>query len=911
MAMDTKRVTIPVFAGGLSRQPSAARLPDQVEAASNVVCSVAVGTSKRAGTVFNRVVTGLTSGGNYRLHAIERDATEKYDIVYGVVSSNMTIRAFLDGNATAATVNITAAAQGYLNLGSATADDLRFITIADATYIVNTKATPTLVASDMYTVDRIVENYGELMSWRGTNGLRYQTRSADENASAGHWLYNDGGAAGVNAFCHANWTPFGNVLQVMPNGHYDNVNNVGVMSVYFKRMDLTANGAAFTLANMRLTLTGAFAGYEFVPGDMVRTSVGGVGVSWRVGSKIDANTLQLTTGHTADITVNVVNICQSGDVTINLAERALATMADVAREFERAFRTVSPNCCVSWVETDPQPFNTNYLYRAGHFRVTSPFRGTQANSIVLLHVSGFNWPGSPASGHMASIFLSGTQTTVAGTGTFAHALQTTEPTSRWTRVAPPGQSDAQFNLSTMPVKMTRTTLSPLVFDVAVGGWKPRMSGNSQSAPPPTMFTRGYPIVDISLFRDRIGVAAGEGVLLSQAGDYDNFWPDDAANIVDSDPIEVSPNSSKLSIIQRIIATGKSMLILAQGGQQLELSSADALTPTSVSLTPSSAKLSYDVRPVQIGPTVYFAGPVPTGAAVYEYFRSDDSTVPETAGDVTAHVQGLFSSCRTIAGEVSTRTILLLPAAGGTLFVYRSFFLGAQKRQSAWTNLTLTPTVRVCDIAVIGNRFRLLVETATSQYTIQTWQPDPESAPAGHGEPVVLDNLVALGAWTWGGVNSTQTLPSSLADTTLNTVVVPSGTAYAATVSGTTITVASVNMTAFAATHYAGRGFTATIDLSRPYVRDQDGTPDAGSTTMFKAVKVTLQTSGFALISTVKFGSVPQTTTFSAAAGFTSSTERQHWAIGNTSEALVRISSNQPRAMTISSLDIGIDRVTPL
>ena len=132
--------TIPSLIQGVSQQPDAQREPSQGEIQVNGMSSLAEGLRKREGsTAVARVST--TAFGDVYFHQILRDSAEKYLVVIGKTA----IKVFdLDG------VQKTVSAPygyGYLSSVVSAKSDLRAASIADYTFISNTKATPAMDAA--------------------------------------------------------------------------------------------------------------------------------------------------------------------------------------------------------------------------------------------------------------------------------------------------------------------------------------------------------------------------------------------------------------------------------------------------------------------------------------------------------------------------------------------------------------------------------------------------------------------------------------------------------------------------------------------------------------------------------------------------------------------------------------------
>lgn len=131
--------TVSSLVQGISRQAPGVRYPGQVADAKNITFNVVDGARKRHGTIFkSREDTGGEPYTNYAMHRIERDEDEEYLIVYG--EGFFKIYDTIENEWITPTYADTSA-QTYLAYGSPNSKQLRFVTIADTTFIANTKRT--------------------------------------------------------------------------------------------------------------------------------------------------------------------------------------------------------------------------------------------------------------------------------------------------------------------------------------------------------------------------------------------------------------------------------------------------------------------------------------------------------------------------------------------------------------------------------------------------------------------------------------------------------------------------------------------------------------------------------------------------------------------------------------------------
>jgi hypothetical protein len=137
---DLVAVTIPNLVQGISQQPDGQRDPSQGEIQVNAVSSVAEGLRKRDGS---RVLAKLSDApfGDAFIHSILRDEKEEYLAVV----TKTGIRVF-DLAGVEKTVNAPGG-YGYLSSVTSARDQIRAVSIADYTFILNTSVKPAMDAA--------------------------------------------------------------------------------------------------------------------------------------------------------------------------------------------------------------------------------------------------------------------------------------------------------------------------------------------------------------------------------------------------------------------------------------------------------------------------------------------------------------------------------------------------------------------------------------------------------------------------------------------------------------------------------------------------------------------------------------------------------------------------------------------
>jgi|GEM_PF-3227173 len=705
------RIKIPSLHGGISQQPTHLRFDNQVEESVNVDFSVVDGVSKRPGTWFiAKPDPAPDAAGNYRLHAINRDGSEKYLVLYGEGD----YRVFTDAGVEAA-VTISSAAAAYLALNSPTADQIRIVTVADYSIIVNTTVEVSGTTSiEEITVSGEYKNFEVLSSYNPAYQSFWRATTAGSQP-AGLYQYdvdpNTFGIWRAQNITAAGWGAPGNFWDDA------NKNPMGFKLKERKWYPASVNitGYTYTHAGTTLTKVGAFAGYTHHADDYIRLSGGSPSVTagyYQVVSKTSDDTIVIG-GMTASnrTGIDTGGISREFEVSVNFNTTAAADMYDVALRFQNALQADGATMMlVNW-----QP--PNVVGGIGFFQIVSQYRGADLGFIDLE---------APSSGYDIRATTRPFQPDNSQVGTGTPPTSTVPLADRWLSWSEDGVQVGSIDADKMPVRMTRTGVSPPTFSIDQIDWKPRTSGDNDTNPIPSLWQNGLPISDVFFFRNRLWFAGGEHLVASQAGDFFNFFLDDATEIVDSDPIDVSLSSEQVTLIDFVVPFRKTLLIFTKAGRQFELSSPEALTPSTAAITPSTDYQSAPVRPQPVGSSVYFVGNEWGYNQLREYYY-DDIRIANVAGNVSAHVpRFLPNTVRSIIANSNHNIVGVLPVDCCEMYVYRFYWIGGRKEQSSWTKYQFNSNYRVCDVAMLGDSAFILVES-NSQYVIERLMMGPEDS----------------------------------------------------------------------------------------------------------------------------------------------------------------------------------------
>ena len=275
---------------------------------------------------------------------------------------------------------------------------------------------------------------------------------------------------------------------------------------------------------------------------------------------------------------------------------------------------------------------------------------------------------------------------------------------------------------------TGTTYTDSTVSFTLPGWGTRLAGDEDELPGPSF--AGSTINDIVFFKNRLGFVSGENVILSESGDYYNFWQQSALQVVDSDPIDLTAVSNDVAVLNYALQQ-QDELVLFSNENQFRLYSGDNVTfsPETASVGRiSSISMEPNVKPQQVGPQVLF--PVKEGDFTgFHTFITTDRTVGINLGQTAVITETVPKYIpKNIDSLAVSRTDQYLIALSkddpDSLYVYQFFWETSggslTNRQNAWHKWTFpNKNIYWCDF-VEGTLFKLVsyVNGANTEYYLE-------------------------------------------------------------------------------------------------------------------------------------------------------------------------------------------------
>lgn len=305
--------------------------------------------------------------------------------------------------------------------------------------------------------------------------------------------------------------------------------------------------------------------------------------------------------------------------------------------------------------------------------------------------------------------------------------------SSWLETRHPGE--IRGTLTNMPVKIERTaintfTVSQITFDMS-------KVGDLDSNPDPTFV--GQKIQDIFFYKNRLGFASQDNVVLSQTGDYYDFYIKTVLDVLDDDPIDIAIASTQASQIYFVIPFQNSLFIFTKDSQ-FQMTSEGYTSPKTVSITSvSNYPMSTLVQPKVINNSLFFISTTNNRQQLREYIK-DENSLTVKGIDLNITTPTYLEQTITSISVNGVLGYVLLGTANNIVYMYSYKDSGSQRVQSAWCKWELLPglvyTAGSFEYHILDSTFIVVCKTTTPStryiyHTIELTKTDTDFRDLGY------------------------------------------------------------------------------------------------------------------------------------------------------------------------------------
>lgn len=702
--------SVPNLIQGVSQQPDASRFAGQCEEQENALSSVVEGLKKRPNTRHVARLLGQAISSDSFVHFINRSESEKYVLIH----NGTDLRAWNIITGASAMINgassYTPPSGSYFDI-SAAKKSLKALTIADSTFLLNTKIgvglkqdgggavafTPDLDKKALIFIKQ--GDYKKEYSVKITGGIRGGSGAAITLGLTRYTYFTNGYHPAHGGSTIYRWRVSSISVQ---NGGSNYSNSL--------TLNVTSNLAIYTQPSIQFNVVGGViqsSGHSITNSGDFEGSGTGLGESGinppTVSTTItDAIPSTVTSPVTASITSEDSTDANHAS-TEQILNRLVSTSAhstDLTDLFSSAFY-IKKNSNTNLVELLKIDQTEDFTISASD--------GLAGNGIGVVYKEVSSISDLPLVAPDGFVVKVKGDTELNEDDYYVrfetnNGQPTTSPFSStvgegsWVETVAPNIVKG-INNSTMPHVLVNDAVDSFLIQEAT--YTERVAGDDLSNPLPSL--EGQTISNLFFFKNRIGFLSNDNIVLTESGlgnstesgemSY-NLMRTTVTTLLDSDPIDVSVSSSRVTQLLAAKGYQENLVLFSEKGQ-LVLKGGDVLTPKTVSITPvTNFNVESTVDPLPLGSYLYFPFNRGNFSGLRE-FSVNATTDNYDSIDITEQAPSYVTNEVIDIAGTTTEDMLVVLSANETksLFLYKYFWNNNNKILSSWSKFTFNDDIR--------------------------------------------------------------------------------------------------------------------------------------------------------------------------------------------------------------------------
>lgn len=211
----------------------------------------------------------------------------------------------------------------------------------------------------------------------------------------------------------------------------------------------------------------------------------------------------------------------------------------------------------------------------------------------------------------------------------------------------------------------------------------RLVGDADSSPAPRYVNRQ--VTYMTMFQDRLVLAVGNVLCMSEVGNYFNFWRTATLTVPDRDPVEIYALGSEDDAIRHGVLFDRSLLLFGER-QQYVVPGQNPITPSTSTVMQSGAiEDSIDAPPVSGGSLVFFGKRRENSTEMFQIAVGDVADTTNYTGlglQLLDYIPGKPAQILHVASP--SLLFVRTAAAPSSLFVFRYIDQGTTRVLDSWS-----------------------------------------------------------------------------------------------------------------------------------------------------------------------------------------------------------------------------------
>ena len=249
----------------------------------------------------------------------------------------------------------------------------------------------------------------------------------------------------------------------------------------------------------------------------------------------------------------------------------------------------------------------------------------------------------------------------------------------WEETISPSVSTG-LDVSTMPVELINTGTN--AFTLKQIDYTQRLVGDDDTNSHPSFV--GKKITGAFFHSNRLGFLSDDNVILSQAGDFFNFYHTTATNLVAADPVDLSCSSTRPLQLTAAVPAPNGLILLSQNQQFLMFSESGSLTPRDSRITGlSNYEVDKDIPPVEVGTSFYFVSKTDAFSRIFSFTLTGVNTPPSVVDIGKVVTEYVPSTMTNLHASPQNSLVMLYGETTNTVYFYKFYSAGQDNEMQAW------------------------------------------------------------------------------------------------------------------------------------------------------------------------------------------------------------------------------------
>jgi hypothetical protein len=249
----------------------------------------------------------------------------------------------------------------------------------------------------------------------------------------------------------------------------------------------------------------------------------------------------------------------------------------------------------------------------------------------------------------------------------------------WEETLAPFASEG-LNAATMPHQLVREANGTFTFKQSE--WEPRLVGDLTSNPDPSFV--GETITQTFFYNNRFGMLSSDNIVLSQSGDFFNFFSQSGLTSIASDPVDISCSSVRPAMLTAVVPVAQGLVLFSRSQQFLVTADNGILTPQTTSIKSiSNYEMDTSNMPVDMGTTISFISKISSYSRVFEMETRGQEYSPIVVDISRGVPEWIPSTIDQVISSPQNSLLSLGSSTSKTLYLFRFYFNGEKREIQSW------------------------------------------------------------------------------------------------------------------------------------------------------------------------------------------------------------------------------------